>query len=173
MLKKNLDKGAISELLRPVISEFEELVIPEKVELLQNNAYSQNYAWMYSFEKKLKYRIEKLLRNKLTYSQEKILFGPGGAVSEGLSNAFAHGHRKRTDLPISVWAAVSLVGLGFAIEDKGPGFDFEKTLADFQKGSSFFHIAGNGFSLLTASTDFDAWYNVTGNSLFLLYPIDR
>ncbi len=169
MFKKNLTQEKIEKQLFPVISSFEEHVIPSQVELLPNNTYALNYAWMYSFEKKLKYRIEDLLCYKINYDQEKVLFGTGGAVSEGLSNAFAHGHKKDIDLSILVWVSVSKKGLGFSITDQGSGFDVETILNQYQKGEAFFNIAGNCFPLLFSSKDFFACYQRNGTQLCILY----
>lgn len=173
MFRENLTQKKIKQLLQPIISVFEEEVVPDQVELLQNNTYKLNYAWMYSFEKRLKYRIQDLLGYKLTYEQEKILFGVGGAVSEGLSNAFVHGHKKNTSLPITVWVSVSKKGLGFSITDQGEGFDFGTILQSYQEGKSFYHIAGNGFPLLSNSKHFSACFQKNGTQLCLLYHLDN
>ena len=171
MFLENISKEYIMRELSPVISVFEEQVIPSRVELLENNNYTLNYAWMYSYEKRLKYRMEGFLGFKLTFDQEKILFGVGGAFAEGLSNAFVHGHRKDNDLPLNVWVAVSEKGLGFIITDQGQGFDFNEIYMKFKKGISFFKIAGNGFPLLCNSSDIIACYRKHGTQLCLLCPI--
>ena len=169
MLSNALNRDVIIDRLDPVVSTFEIDVVPQQVELLDNNSYAPDYAWMYSFEKRLKYRIQDLLKFRLAYNQEKILFGAGGVFSEGLSNAFVHGHRKNPNLPITVWSAVSRKGLGFAISDQGSGFDFNKIMSDFTKGGNFFHIAGNGFSTLSSSKSVEAGYLEEGTSLCLIY----
>lgn len=171
MFQDNISKEYIIRELNPVISIFEERVVPNQVELLDNNNYTQNYAWMYSFEKRLKYRIENLLGFKLTYDQERIIFGVGGGVAEGLSNSFVHGHHKNQEQSFNVWVAVSQKGLGFVISDSGPGFDFNDIFTKFKKGKSYFNIAGNGFSLLYNSKDFFACYREHGTQLCLLFPI--
>lgn len=171
MFVENLSQKLIETRLQPVISEFEEIVIPHKVDLLPNNTYSADYAWMYSFEKKLKYRIEGLLKNKFSYTQEKLLFGSGGAVSEGLSNAFVHGHKKDTRLTISVWVCVSKKGLGFSITDTGEGFDYHTIFTQYKSGKTFFSIAGNGFTQLFKSEEISACYLHSGTKLCLLYTL--
>lgn len=172
MFQDNLTQETIVQQLRPIISVFEVEVVPDQVELLQNNTYKLNYAWMYSFEKRLKYRIQDLLGFKFSYEQEKILFGVGGVFSEGLSNAFVHGHKKDTSLPITVWVSVSKKGLGFSITDQGKGFDFGTILQSFQEGKSFYHIAGNGFPLLSNSEHFSASFQKNGTQLCLLYHLN-
>jgi len=169
MFEENLSQQTIVQQLQPLITQFEEEIVPIKVELLPNNRYAQNYAWMYSYEKKLKYRIQKHLGFKLIYSQEKVLFGAGGVVSEGLSNAFVHGHKKDRFVPINIWTAVSKKGLGFAITDSGKGFDENSIMKSFKNGGDFFHIAGNGFSLFEASPDFSACYQNGGKTFCILY----
>jgi len=171
MFQKNLSKQSIVHQLGPVISVFEEKIIPSQVELLNNNHYAENYAWMYSFEKRLKYRIEELLGHKFTYNQERILFGAGGAVSEGMSNGFAHGHKKDKELPFTIWVSVSQKGLGFAITDSGAGFDFDEVYTSFKRGESFYNVAGNGFPLLHNSKEFFACFQKHGTQLCLLCPL--
>lgn len=171
MFQDNLTRDTITRRLHPVISTFEEEVTPQLVELLPNNQYTTDYAWMYSFEKKLKYRIQGLLRRKLVPRQERILFGAGGVVSEAISNAFVHGHKKDRYMPIRVWATVSKKGLGFSIVDKGTGFDIAEVQQTYSNGRQFFNIAGNGFSLFHQSSDFTVCYQMYGKELCILYPL--
>lgn len=171
MFQENLTKEVITHRLQPVISTFEDEVVPQLVELLPDNRYTLDYAWMYSFEKQLKYRIQRLLGRKLTVRQAKILFGPGGVVSEAISNAFVHGHKKSRFIPIRVWATVSKMGLGFSITDKGPGFDIAEVQQTYSNGKRFFNIAGNGFSLFHQSRDFSVCYQTRGTELCIFYPL--
>ncbi len=173
MFIDNLTQETIKKHLQPVIAVFEEHIVPNEVELLQNNTYALNYAWMYSFEKRLKYRIQDLLGYKLSYSQEKKLFGTGAAFSEGLSNAFVHGHKKDTRLAMMVWVSVSKKGLGFSITDQGTGFDFDSTLQKYKSGKSFYNIAGNGFPLLFHSQDFLACFQKNGTQLNLVFRLNN
>ncbi len=169
MFDRTLDPDTVKWRLAPLTAEFDDQVIPEQVELLKNNAYAANYAWMYSFEKQLKYRVEAVLGFKLHHVQERVLFGSGGAFSEGLSNAFAHGHAKDTSRVITVWTAVSAKGLGFSITDQGAGFDFDQVMTQFKGKRMFFHIAGNGFSRLHRSPAVHANYRENGRQLCLLF----
>lgn len=169
MFVEELDKTAICQHLLPVLDVFEEKIVPAEVELLPHNRYAEIYGWMYALEKRLKYRIQDVLGNRLNYDQEKVLFGPGGAVSEAFSNAFVHGHKKNALLPLSLWMAVSSKGIGLVIKDSGEGFSFEAILADFTQGKNFFHIAGNGFSSLALSSAVKASYSEEGTSFSLLY----
>lgn len=169
MFRENLTRETILEQLNPVISVFENKVIPQKVELLANNSYSEKYAWMYSFEKNLKYRIQRDLGYKLGYKNERILFGAGGAISEAMSNAFVHGHKKDMFKPISIWSAVSQKGLGFSVCDLGKGFDFSNVEQSFQSGQTFYHIAGNGFSLFSQSSKVSFCYHQSGIELCILF----
>ena len=173
MLDNQLSRQYICEYLEPLLDIFEKEVVPGQVELLANNGYSLNYAWMYSFEKRLKYTIEGVLRTKFTYRQERLLFGAGGVFSEGLSNAFAHGHKKKMEIPISVWVAVSKKGLGIAIKDRGKGFDVEEVFGHYRKGKPFFHIAGNGLKALSLSKQIMACYRDNGTQLCLLYSFSQ
>ena len=169
MFVENITRESIEQQLQPIITIFEEQVTPSKVELLPNNTYALNYAWMYSFEKNLKYKIEGFLKNKFRYTQEKLLFGAGGAVSEGLSNAFVHGHKKDIHKTITVWVCVSKKGLGFVISDKGEGFNYHTIKERFTGGEPFFSIAGNGFTQLYKAEKIAACYRNSGKSLYLVY----
>lgn len=169
MFVEHLDKQSLLRHLSPVLEEVSEKIVPAEVELMAHNRYAEKYAWMYASEKRLKYRIEKILNNRLSYEQEKTLFGPGGAVSEALSNGFAHGHKKNADLPLFLWMAVSQKGLGLTIKDSGSGFAFEKIFSDYKKGKTFFHIAGNGFSSTASSEKIKASYSDGGTMFSLLY----
>ena len=51
--------------IEPVVAAWEEPVVPSQIELLPHSSYSPRYAWMYAFEKRLKYRIEEALGARL------------------------------------------------------------------------------------------------------------
>ncbi len=127
----------------PVLAEWTDEVVPDLVELFADHHYAPNYAWMYAYEKRLKYRIEEVLGQPLG-GLERILFGPDGVLSEAISNAFVHGHHRDPSRPIRVGCRVGTRGLLFSIGDQGKGFDVTKVLTALGRGGAYFHVAGNG-----------------------------
>ncbi len=150
----------------PVLDQWKDVVIPRDVEIMPNFGYTPDYAWMYSYEKRLKYRIEACCRRRLG-SLERLLFGEDGVFSEALSNAFVHGNRRRTDLPIEIVTVVGKRGLAFSIGDSGDGFDFEATLEAVARGLVYFKCAGNGLRALHNREDIVASYAGNGRILHL------
>ena len=150
----------------PVLDQWTDLVVPRDVEIMPNFGYTPDYAWMYSYEKRLKYRIEACSRRPLG-SVERLLFGEDGVFSEAVSNAFVHGNRRRTDLPIEIVTVVGERGLAFSIGDCGDGFDFEATLAAVSRGLVYFKCAGNGLRALNDREDVVASYARGGRVLHL------
>jgi len=155
------------EATAPVVDRWSVVVVPGRVELLPNNRYSPRYAWMFSFEKRLKYRVENVLGKPLG-NVERILFGVDGAFSEGLSNAFVHGHRRDPERPIRVRCCVGGGGLAFSISDTGDGFPVVEHLGSLRRGSARYHFAGNGLRVLMDSTTVQASYSNAGKTLNLL-----
>lgn len=146
-------------------------VVPGSVAAHKSASYAPAYAWMFTYEKILRRKIETILGRRLG-TLERRLFGPDGALSEGLSNAFLHGHRRSPELPIEVECAVGSRGLLFAIRDRGPGFDVAAALSRLRRGGNYFHVAGNGLKVLAALTDLEAGFADGGRTLLLLVPLD-
>ncbi len=164
----DLEFSQIVRRLSPLRAEWTDHVVPEAVELLPNHPYTPEYAWMYAYEKQLRNRIETALKYPLR-SWERVLFGTDGVLSEGLSNAYVHGHRRDASAALTIRAAVSLKGLGFAIGDRGPGFDYHTLLDKAERGSGgFFHYAGNGLRTLIANPAVSFSWTDGGRSLNLL-----
>lgn len=159
--------------LKPLLADWTDRVVPEAVELLPDCRYAPAYAWMYSYEKALKRRLEAALGRPLGV-WERVLFGSDGIFSEGLSNAFVHGQRRDPRRPIAVRAAVSRRGLAFSIRDRGPGFAVDDLLRQAaRQGSGFYHFAGNGLRALLACDNLSFSYSEGGRCLNLLLSFDR
>jgi hypothetical protein len=158
--------GGVEE-LRSVMGEVLEAwideVIPAEVELLPNHGYSARYAWMFAYEKRLKYRIEDCLGRPLK-DVERVLFGTDGVVSEVLSNAFVHGHRRNPELMIRVSCSVSRKALLFTIVDQGGGFDSDAVAAKLNRGVGYFHQAGNGMRALAEKPGITASFETGGRT---------
>lgn len=151
----------------PLLDEWNDSVIPSQVELLASNQYSPRYAWMFSYEKRLKSRIEGVLARDLA-AWECRLFGADGALSEGLSNAFVHAHRRDPARPIEVRCAVAQKGLAFSIQDQGSGFDVPRAVAQLKHSGRYYHLAGNGLRSLAESPHIVTSFASRGRVLNLL-----
>ena len=164
-------RGKIGRLL----AQWRHDLVPADVELLPNCPYAPRYAWMFAFEKRLKYSIEGVLSRPFGPELERLLFGPDGVVSEGLSNAFAHGHRRNPHLAITVDCAVGTAGAAFSIQDQGAGFDVESTLQAALGGRPYAAIAGNGIRSLLESAGVSASFGDAGRrlDLFVDWPWPR
>ena len=145
-------------------------VVPRDIAPHSSATYAPAYAWMFTYERNLRRRIEAVLGHRLG-RLERFLFGPGGVLSEGLSNAFLHGHQRRTDIPITVECAVGSSGLVFVIADRGPGFDVKAALTRLRRGGTYYRIAGNGLRALVASHNVEAGFGDQGRQLILLIPL--
>jgi signal transduction histidine kinase len=122
---------------------------------------------MFSYEKTLKYRLEEVIGTPLG-EVERLLFGADGVLSETLSNAFVHGHRRDTSLGIEVAVGIVENGLRLSVRDQGPGFDVESALERLESGRAYFRIAGNGMRCLLERPEvFVAWSN-EGREVHLL-----
>ncbi len=161
-----LDFEGCLQRLAPVRASWTDVVVPEEVEVRPDASYRPEYAWMHAYEKQLRKRIESELGRPLT-RQETSLFGPDGAFSEALSNAFLHGHGRDPRRPIRVSCAVALGGLAFVIRDLGSGFDVAAVSAKAERGGAYFRVAGNGMRAL-ARDGVVAGYSDGGRTLALL-----
>jgi hypothetical protein len=150
-----------------VLAEWTDAVVPGQVEVLASSTYSPIYAWMFTYEKALKRRIEAALGKPLA-SWERRLFGGDGALSEGLSNAFLHGHKREMSIPIDVACVVGRRGLALSVTDRGPGFDSEAILAKARSGGHYYHMAGNGLRCFVAAADLDVAFTDGGRTTHLL-----
>lgn len=149
----------------PVLAAWTEELRPSAVELLPHNPYAPSYAWMYAYEKRVKYWIEEVLGTTITPPVERALFGADGAFSEPLSNAFVHGHRRNPDLVIKVCCALGHPGLAFSITDQGPGFAVAQVLATAARGGGYYRYAGNGLRTLSERDQILASYADNGRTL--------
>jgi hypothetical protein len=163
------DRGDWQARLGPLLAEWLDEIVPRAVQPPPHSTYSPVYAWMYAYEKALRRRLERTLGRPLGV-WERRLFGPDGAFSEGLSNAFLHGHRRDPSLAIQIACRVAHQGLDLSIHDQGPGFDFEASRAARLRGGAYFNVAGNGLRCFESDPDIVAAYADGGRTLHLLVP---
>jgi len=152
--------------IEPWVARWSDIIVPESEDLLAHNRYAPIYGWMYSYEKRLKYRIEEIVGRPLGHL-ERLLFGADGVVSEGLSNAFVHGHSRATDRAIEVGCRVGAKGLVFGIRDTGAGFDVNCAIEGLTKGRNYFSFAGNGLRSFERYPEVMAAYSDRGRVLNL------
>lgn len=159
-----VDPLSMDELLAPiapVLAEWTDEVVPAAVPVISDHRYKPDYAWMYSYEKTLKYRIEDALGRSIG-SLEKALFGVDGALSEVLSNAFVHGHRRDPSRAITVFIVVGERGVVARVQDQGPGFDVQRVVRLAKDGGTYFQLAGNGLRTLLQRRDVTAYFSENG-----------
>lgn len=158
------------ERVAPLVADWCDQVAPARWPSPPTHAYTRAYGWMDAYERELRRRIEAALGGR-PHGLERRLFGPGTPLSEGLSNAFAHGHAHDPERPLEVRVAVGRRGLCFAVHDQGPGFDVTATLDRLQRGRGYFRLAGNGLRSLRERRDVLAGFCDGGRTLVLLFPI--
>ena len=166
MIVRDVGFDQLCRPLEPMLTSWVDTVVPRDVELFPNNLYIAPYAWMYSYEKRLRVRLEIALGRPL-HGLERILFGSDGVVSEGLSNAFVHGHCRSDRLPIEIECRAAVRGIGLSIRDRGCGFDVERVLSGLNGGRGYFRIAGNGLRALERDPRVLASWDAGGSTLNL------
>jgi hypothetical protein len=95
-----------------------ETVIPSHYTNNGNSPYRPEYEWLYLYERKLAVFLKPWMA-----SLRSALIGENGVLSEALSNAFCHGHKKDPLIPIDISVFLGRQGLIISIKDTGPGFD--------------------------------------------------
>ncbi len=139
-------------------------VVPASVEVLDTNPYRPEYGWLHSYERNLARVLDRWLPER-----RFELFGGQGVLTEALSNAFCHGHRRQRQLAIrvSVWAGRS--GLLVQIRDQGPGFAVEPVLAQVESGKrGYFSNAGNGLRRMCVTEWFGVFFEDGGRAFNLV-----
>lgn len=165
------DFDAMAASLQPLLAGWADLVVPREVTLVSNPRYSPRYAWMFSYERKLRDRLCEILGRKSSAVFERVLFGADGVVSEGLSNAFVHGHGRDPLRPIRVRCVVSENGLAVSITDQGPGFDVPSTVRMVEEEGRYFRQAGNGMRAFFDREGVTVSYDDGGRTLNIRYNL--
>jgi len=79
MIVRDVGFGELCLPHEPLLTSWVDTVVPRDVELVPNNLYIAPYAWMYSYEKRLRVRLEVALGRPL-HALERLLFGSDGRV---------------------------------------------------------------------------------------------
>ena len=167
MINLSLDFESMAVRLQPLLRGWVDTVVPREVELVSNPGYKAAYAWMFSYERDLRDRIFGVLGRQVPVL-ERVFFGADGVASEGLSNAFVHGHQRDPERPIRVRCVVGETGVALAIMDSGPGFDIEATLKLMDQKREYFHQAGNGIRAFIGVENLTTSFSDGGRTLNLL-----
>lgn len=166
MIVEPLSVGELATAIMPVVAEWTDEIVPGNVPPISDHRYTPSYAWMYSYEKRLKYRMEEVLGRSIG-RLEAALFGADGALSEVLSNAFVHGHRRDPSRAITVFIVVGERGVVAQVRDQGPGFEIQRVVGSAEDGGTYFQFAGNGLRTLLQREEVTAYFSENGRSCTL------
>lgn len=146
----------------------EENVVPKSFSPVPHSPYRPGYDWLFTYERRLARLLEPWLKKF-----RLDLIGDRGVLSEALSNAYCHGHRKDPALPIAIRIYLGKAGLVIQMTDRGKGFNIRRVMRNYQKAKGYFHQAGNGFKLMATSRVFGVFYNRLGNEFNCLYLFSK
>lgn len=132
-------------------------LVPAEFPFAANSPYREGYDWLFIAEKKVMQAAPTWLR-ELRFE----LIGEKGVLSEALSNAFCHAHRRQERLPIQITGYLGRAGLMISVRDQGPGFDFQELLKRVHQGKKYYQNAGNGLQWMEASKNINIFYDLNG-----------
>lgn len=141
----------------------DERFVPAQVVAPPHCPYLPEYGWLFRVERTIGRVLDPWL---LAHRQE--LIGPGGLLSEALSNAYCHGHRRDARRPIHVTIYQGQAGIAVRIWDTGTGFDVVELKKRVHRGKGYFHIAGTGLARARDSQAFSVFYEDGGRAFHLL-----
>jgi hypothetical protein len=147
---------------------FSEIVIPKDFPKAENSNYLPEYDWLYTFGRTFGRVLDKWVRK-----HRFELIGARGLISEALSNAYCHAHKRDTTKPIFVKIFEGPDGILLNIVDSGKGFDYRAVVGKILKGKKHFNIAGNGLKRAFESERFGIFYNDQGNAFNLIYLFEQ
>ena len=147
---------------------FEEIVVPENRPQASHCPYLPGYGWLFLLERQLARFLDPWIKK---YRPE--LIGSSGIISEALSNAYCHGHKRDPSLPITVKVYQGEHGIMLQIKDTGDGFNIDAIVSDFRANKNYFYNAGNGIKSMFDSKVFGLFYGDRGTSFHLVYMFDE
>lgn len=142
-------------------------LVPAQVEVVVNSPYRPEYDWLFVYERQLASFLERWLK-----SLRHELIGETGILCEALANAYCHGHARDRQRPIHVQVHVGKQGLLISIADQGEGFNLRNLAAQYQRGTNYYHLAGNGLRGMIQSSHFGIFYTQAGRCFHLIYCFD-
>ncbi|SEA75282.1 hypothetical protein SAMN05660420_03071 [Desulfuromusa kysingii] len=147
---------------------FDETIVPKTAPCASHSCYLPEYDWLFLLERKLARFLDPWLKK-----HRKQLIGSSGLISEALSNAYCHGHKRQAKLPIGVNIYQGNQGILLRIYDTGKGFDYGEMLAKYLNKKNYFYNAGNGMKSMYETDIFGVFYDDNGSSFHLLYLFDE
>ncbi|MCK4508248.1 MAG: ATP-binding protein [Desulfuromonadales bacterium] len=159
---------AALELLNKTELVFDETIVPKTCPRASHCPYLPEYDWLFLFERKLARFLDPWMKE-----HRPELIGSSGIVSEALSNAYCHGHKRDPSLPISVKVYQGEHGVMVQITDTGKGFNIDTMVSNFLVKKNYFHNAGNGIKRMFSSKVFGLFYAGRGTSFHLVYMFDE
>ncbi len=155
-------------LLSEVKLVFDETITPRTCPCASHSPYLPEYGWLFLFERKLARFLDPWMKE---YRSE--LIGSGGIVSEALSNAYCHGHKRNPTLPITIQVYQGKHGIMLQIKDTGNGFNIDTMVSKFLDNKNYFYNAGNGIKRMFNSKTFGIFYGDCGTSFHLIFMFDN
>ncbi|PLY01969.1 MAG: hypothetical protein C0622_06205 [Desulfuromonas sp.] len=146
---------------------FDEIFVPKECPPASHSPYLPEYEWLFITERKLARFLDPWLKS---YRPE--LIGSGGMISEALSNAYCHAHKRNARLPIQVTIYEGKAGLLLKIKDAGEGFDIDGMVSKFLSNKNYFYNAGNGTKCMFETKNFGIFYAENGTAFHLMYLFD-
>lgn len=147
---------------------FDEILVPKALPCTSHSPYHPEYDWLFLFERKLARFLDPWMKE-----HRPELIGSSGIVSEALSNAYCHGHKRDSSLPITVKVYQGEDGLMLQIKDTGNGFNIDAMVSKFLDNKNYFYNAGNGIKSMFNSKVFGLFYGDRGTSFHLVYIFDE
>ncbi|PKN46813.1 MAG: hypothetical protein CVU59_04900 [Deltaproteobacteria bacterium HGW-Deltaproteobacteria-17] len=152
-------------LLEPASCIYHDLLVPGEILEPSHHPYREEYGWLFVVERRIRRILSPFLEERL----RNELVGSRGILSEVLSNAYCHGHRRKIHLPIEIGIFNGKTGLLIQVLDQGTGFHVPKVISGLQRGHGYFHNAGNGMRLMSDHADFEIFFDDEGRSCNILY----
>ena len=164
----NLDSQQALTLIGDAERIFAETIVPKNFPHASHSPYLPGYDWLFLFERKLARFLDPWLKE---YRNQ--LIGGGGLISEALSNAYCHAHKRCPVIPINVQVYLGRYGILLEINDQGKGFDSEAMVRNCLAKRNYFHNAGNGIKSMLLSETFGFFYTGNGTAYHLLYMFEE
>jgi len=146
---------------------FDEIIVPKTCPCASHSPYLPEYDWLFLLERKLARFLDPWMKE-----HRPELIGSSGIISEALSNAYCHGHKRDSSLPITIKIYQGEHGIMLQIKDTGEGFNIKNMVSKFLSNKNYFYNAGNGIKSMFNSKVFGFFYEDRGSSFHLVFMFD-
>lgn len=152
----------------------EERSTPAELPVAPHSPYRPGYEWLFLLERRIARVMEPWMKQDPRYACFRDdLLGPGGLFTEGLSNAFCHGHGRDPQIPLELKLWASSQGVLLRLEDEGRGFDHQQVLSRLTAGRTYYQVAGSGFRHMCDHPIFQVFFTDRGTAWHLLARLER